>query len=132
MSEQTNDKNYEVGYGRPPKHTRFKPGQSGNPNGRQKGARNFDTLLKKELESKISGTDENGNRIVMTKKEALVKKLTNGALKGEHRAIALLLQQLLKQEGQDLKKPVEDDCRDVDWGDAEAAEAAWREAQKES
>jgi hypothetical protein len=26
---------YEVGYGRPPKHTRFKPGQSGNPKGRK-------------------------------------------------------------------------------------------------
>ena len=27
------DGNYEVGYGRPPKHTRYKPGQSGNPAG---------------------------------------------------------------------------------------------------
>jgi hypothetical protein len=32
---------YEVGYGRPPAHTRFKPGQSGNPKGRPKGKRNM-------------------------------------------------------------------------------------------
>ena len=27
---------YEVGYGKPPKHTQFKKGQSGNPKGRPK------------------------------------------------------------------------------------------------
>lgn len=31
---------YEVGYGKPPKASRFAPGQSGNRNGRPKGARN--------------------------------------------------------------------------------------------
>ena len=30
---------YEVGYGKPPAGTRFKPGQSGNPAGRPKGSR---------------------------------------------------------------------------------------------
>lgn len=33
------DGEYEVGYGKPPKETRFKRGQSGNPNGRPKGAK---------------------------------------------------------------------------------------------
>ena len=32
---------YEVGYGRPPQHTQFRPGQSGNPAGRRKGVRNL-------------------------------------------------------------------------------------------
>ena len=31
---------YKVGYGKPPQDTRFKPGRSGNPKGRPKGARN--------------------------------------------------------------------------------------------
>jgi hypothetical protein len=29
-----NERDYEVGYGKPPRHTRFKSGQSGNPRGR--------------------------------------------------------------------------------------------------
>ena len=38
--ELTAKPGYEVGYGKPPKDTRFKPGQSGNPSGRPKGATN--------------------------------------------------------------------------------------------
>lgn len=37
------DEAYEVGYGRPPTATRFRPGQSGNPKGRPKGSRNAKT-----------------------------------------------------------------------------------------
>lgn len=40
---------YEVGYGRPPTHTRFQPGKSGNPNGRPKGSKNTKTILMEEL-----------------------------------------------------------------------------------
>ena len=36
----SDDEDYEVGYGKPPKDSRFKLGQSGNPNGRPKGSRN--------------------------------------------------------------------------------------------
>ena len=32
--------NFEVGYGKPPAKTRFRPGQSGNPKGRPKGSKN--------------------------------------------------------------------------------------------
>jgi hypothetical protein len=35
------DDDPRVGYGRPPLATRFRPGQSGNPRGRPKGARNL-------------------------------------------------------------------------------------------
>ena len=41
---------YEVGYGRPPRHTRFAKGQSGNPRGRPCGAKNFTTLLEEALD----------------------------------------------------------------------------------
>jgi hypothetical protein len=40
---------YSVGYGRPPKHTRFKPGRSGNPKGRPRGSRNLSTEMQKVL-----------------------------------------------------------------------------------
>jgi hypothetical protein len=37
---------YDVGYGKPPKHTQFKPGHSGNPRGRRRGQQNFKTVIK--------------------------------------------------------------------------------------
>ncbi len=36
---------YKVGYCRPPLANRFRPGQSGNPRGRPKGARNLRTVM---------------------------------------------------------------------------------------
>lgn len=44
---------YEVGYRKPPRHTRFRKGQSGNPKGRPKGAKNLKTELEEELQEKI-------------------------------------------------------------------------------
>jgi hypothetical protein len=44
---------YQVGYGKPPKHTQFKLGESGNPQGRSKGTKNLKTDLAEELCEKI-------------------------------------------------------------------------------
>ena len=38
-------RDYEVGYGKPPRQTRFSKGQSGNPRGRAPGAKDLKTLL---------------------------------------------------------------------------------------
>ena len=38
-----------VGYGKPPRHSQFKPGQSGNPTGKRKGARSLKADLAQEL-----------------------------------------------------------------------------------
>ena len=43
---------YVVGYKRPPMHSRFKPGVSGNPSGRAKGTKNLRTLFQNILRRK--------------------------------------------------------------------------------
>jgi len=48
LPETRPDVAYEVGYGKPPKQTRFAAGKSGNPKGRPKGAKNKRPLLNKE------------------------------------------------------------------------------------
>jgi hypothetical protein len=73
---------YEVGYGRPPKATRFKPGQSGNPRGRPKGAKSIPALLEGELNRKLRVREGNRERL-LTKRELLVRRLVaNGVQKG--------------------------------------------------
>lgn len=68
-----------VGYGKPPAHARFKPGQSGNPKGRPKGTKNLKTIARREFEQKIEVRE--GQRVrEITKKEAMVKGTINRAL----------------------------------------------------
>ncbi|WP_428039521.1 DUF5681 domain-containing protein [Candidatus Avelusimicrobium fimicolum] len=87
QAESTAPKQYEVGYGKPPKKTQFKPGQSGNPKGRTKGSRNgIYTYVQRELNSSITLTD--GTRI--TKEQGLARQLTNKALRGDIQSQKLL------------------------------------------
>ena len=80
---------YEVGYGRPPSHTRFQKGRSGNPKGRPKGARNLATDLAEEL-GEVIEVRENGTVRRISKQRAMVKSLAAQTLKGNARAAAQL------------------------------------------
>ena len=85
-----NESDYEVGYGKPPRDTRFKRGQSGNPRGRPPGAKNLSTLLNEALNELVVVT-ENGGRKRISKRRAAFKQLVNDAAKGEWRALKLLV-----------------------------------------
>lgn len=75
-----------VGYARPPRHSRFKPGQSGNQRGRPKGSLNFTTDLKNTLLAPVALNDGGKPRRVTTQKAALLR-LREKALKGDVRAL---------------------------------------------
>jgi hypothetical protein len=88
-----------IGYKRPPLATQFNPGQSGNPKGRPKGAKNLLAALQIELNTRVAVT-ENGKRRAITKREAVVKQLVNKAASGDPRALPILLNELRLYEGQ--------------------------------
>ncbi|MGA3208395.1 MAG: DUF5681 domain-containing protein [Syntrophales bacterium] len=87
-----NDKNgpYEVGYGKPPLHTRFKPGQSGNPKGKPRGAKNLATIVNNAIKERVVVT-EKGKRKSASKLEIAVTQLVNKAVMGDHKAMTQLL-----------------------------------------
>lgn len=80
------DTGNDVGYKRPPKHTRFMPGQSGNATGRRKNVRNFKTDLMEELREMIV-IRENGRERKISKQRAFIKALVTAAIKSDVRAI---------------------------------------------
>lgn len=81
---------YAVGYRRPPAHTRFQPGQSGNAKGRPAGSANLATLIAKALAEKVPVT-EGGRRRTISKGEAIAKQVVNKAASGDLRALRLLV-----------------------------------------
>jgi Family of unknown function (DUF5681) len=81
---------YELGYRRPPKATRFKAGQSGNPKGRPRGSPNLATDLCAELGEQIT-IREGGQARQVSKQRALIKSLMAKALQGDVRATTALL-----------------------------------------
>lgn len=89
------DRDYEVGYAKPPRHSRFKPGQSGNPKGRRKGQRGLKTDLEAELESKHT-IHINQQPITDTKQRLMVKTLVTRAATGDVKAQQVLLPLLIQ------------------------------------
>ena len=92
MSKEHNETGNDeaVGYGRPPNTHRFKKGQSGNPKGRPRGARNLKTIVATEQKQKVMVT-EGGRSRKLTKQEAIIKTLHAKALKGDLKAITLCI-----------------------------------------
>lgn len=89
MSDPGPKPDNRVGYGRPPEHSRWKPGQSGNPRGRKKGARGLRTDLHAELGTRMT-IQINGRPETDTKQRLMLKTLSARAAAGDLRASAKL------------------------------------------
>lgn len=81
-SSDKGKKDYDIGYGKPPKHTQWKKDQSGNPSGKRKKAETVDMTLKK-LALKEIVANENGKPVTMTQQEAMCATVFMKAMKGD-------------------------------------------------
>jgi hypothetical protein len=98
MNNDETPNDYEVGYGKPPKNTRFQKGISGNPKGRPKQCRNFDEELIRESESLMT-INENGQRKRISKLKGIAKQLTNKAVSGNMPALRTCVASLQQAHG---------------------------------
>lgn len=81
---------YNVGYKKPPRHSQFKPGSSGNPKGRPKAAKGLHSLVRDTLTQKVAVRTATGTRKI-SKIEAVLQKTIEQAMKGNPRALGELL-----------------------------------------
>ena len=111
---------HEVGYGKPPRHSQFVKGQSGNPRGRPPGAKNLKTLLNKALNELVIVT-ENGGRRKVSKRRAIVTQLVNRSAAADLRATKLRFD--IVRENERRTEPASPETRRVQRGGSEGARA---------
>jgi hypothetical protein len=90
---------YDIGYGKPPASTRFRPGQSGNPHGRPRGAQNKLPALNEERLKKIVLGEayrtipsyDSGKKATISMAEAVMRSIAVNAAKGDLRSQRLFI-----------------------------------------
>jgi hypothetical protein len=82
---------YEVGFKKPPRENQFKPGQSGNPRGRPRGAKSTRTLFMETGNEKVK-IIENGTPKNIPRREVMIRRLYDEAMRGNFRMIHTILQ----------------------------------------
>ena len=90
---------YKVGYGKPPLHSRFKPGESGYVGGRKKGKKSPSETLDNIL-AEFMTVSEAGKSKRMTKQEVFLRQLVAHAIASDRQAVKLMLDYLNKRQEQ--------------------------------
>ena len=106
LSTGASETSYAVGYRKPPAHSQFKPGESGNPKGRKKDAKGMKTLAKQMLTERISVHTAGGTK-KMTRMDALLHKMVELGMKGNPRMLLGLIQLYEKSVSENLPSEAE-------------------------
>ncbi len=122
---------YAVGYGRPPRYTQFRKGQSGNPGGRPRrepeGPRANDTMLRQVYRTVMKRVD--AHMEPMTVLEAIMQSQIDLALSGDARAQRDILNFVQHAEYLRSLNPPPDEDEDDEYEETEAVDES-REAEK--
>jgi hypothetical protein len=88
------DDDYDVGYGKPPKHTRFKKGKSGNPKGRPRrfAFEDDEAPLRRYLLEPMTVIIK-GKKTVMPTIDVIIKSMIHKAIQGCLRTQKLFIQE---------------------------------------
>lgn len=93
MSEEP----YRVGYRRPPRHSQFRKGQSGNPKGRPKARKNLNNETLEILGEQIK-VNESGRPRALSKQTIIIKRMVADAIQGDAKARDQLLRLIIRIE----------------------------------
>lgn len=113
IKRKRSSRDEDVGYGRPPTAHQFKPGRSGNPNGRPKGAKNESTILREIFQRKIESRSAGRTRKI-TVLEGILLRITEDSLKGNTKSAAFLLNRYAAMVSGELQRQdLSEDDREV-------------------
>jgi hypothetical protein len=103
---------YDVGYGRPPKETRFKPGKSGNPRGRPKKKRHFRAALRDALEGRVEVVNEAGVKRRIPAIDVIMNGLVKDAARRKPAAMRQIFQliRIFLDDGSTREDPVQQEA----------------------
>lgn len=144
--DDPDEEDYEVGYGRPPKHSRFPKGVSGNPKGPKKGSRalktDLDEALRATLTINVNGKKKRGTTQALSM-YALAIRAATGDLRANKQLVDVVLAvfgpgdrggaeaKLSKQDEELLERLLDRLDLDVAGDDEDAAPAADNADQQE-
>jgi hypothetical protein len=120
------DEDDRVGYGKPPKHTRFRPGRSGNPRGRSRAVdfRDWENPIQKYMLELITVTIK-GKKEKVPVVDALIKTAIRRALEGCTKHLKVLL-----DGSGGLKDLIQEQKRQKTKADEELIEQVRKEAEE--
>ncbi len=106
-------RDYDVGYGKPPTRTQFKPGQSGNRKGRRKKVESHKSVLREELAETFAVT-MNGKTERLSSFRISVKRAKKKAMEGDLKAIDLLFRYCERWGVEEAKDALEQEMKPDD------------------